>query len=473
VIIIVAILSIVFSFSVLYCTRAYLTGNRLSVGDTFFHLLIIKSIRKHHWKYPSSLENVTFDYDVKPYNYLAYPPLFHFIVALFPPRFYLTIAKLFNLVILSFLGTLAAIFVYSITSNLVLAMFSSFVITFNLSTFENAVMFTPRPLGLLFYSLVIYIGILCPQDLFSILVMGVLVMLINLTHKFATQAILFGLLPYVFIFDKLSFLSSIALGFLLSIFAGRGFYLKILKEHYNWLHYYSLYPHRTRITSKFRAIFSRSFWYLSIVVPIAFIFIFGKKDMLYNDLTAKVTFWALIPVLIALLVSIPALSFLGENYRYVQYGVVPVGIAIPLFIESSNIYIWLTFFVCLCMSFLAMFQFKRYLDFSNALVHPDDISSYCSLRNYSLSSLLVFPHIRALEVNYFTDLRVIQLVRPKSTWASKDVEDLLSKYGIQFVLKFKGDSQLFEKLKDVVQINKILVFTNFELCKLTPKNPNA
>jgi hypothetical protein len=195
--------------------------------------------------------------------------------------------------------------------------------------------------------------------------------------------------------------------------------------------------------------------------------------VLYNDLIAKVTFWAFIPILIALLVSIPALSFLGGDYRYVQYGVAPVGIASSLFIESSNIYIWLAFFICVSMSFLALLKLKRYLDLPNSLVHPDDISSYCSLRNYSLSNLLVFPHIRTLEVNYFTDLGVIHLVRPTSTWTSKHVENLLNKYGIQFVLKFKGDSQIFEKLKDIVHINKILVSTNFELYKLTPKNPNA
>jgi hypothetical protein len=112
---IVAFLSFVFSFGVLYITRIYLTGNKLPRADSFFHLLISKYIRKHQWKYPSSLQNVIFSEGDKNYNYLAYPPLLHYITALFPIKFHLRMAKIFNLVILSFVSSLAAIFAYNLT----------------------------------------------------------------------------------------------------------------------------------------------------------------------------------------------------------------------------------------------------------------------------------------------------------------------------------------------------------------------
>lgn len=467
-IIIVTLLSIVLSFSALYCVRTYLAGNRLSSGDTFFHLLVIKTIKKHHWKYPSSLQNVIFYSDIKPYNYLAYPSLFHYLVALFPTRFHLTMAKFFNLAILSLVSGLAAIFTYNITSSLFLAIFSSFIVTFNLSTFVNTVWFTARPLGLLFYSLVVYVTILYPQNLFSIFAITVFVMLINLTHKFATQVVVFGLLPYVFIFNRLHFLLSIALGFLLAIFVSRGFYFKILKEHYNWLYYFSLYPKKSRIAVKLRTIFSRNFWYLPIVASMAYLLLMKDESLLYSDLIAKVTFWAFIPVFIAFVVSIPALSFLGEEYRYVMYGVAPVGIASSLYTASSNVYVWFVSFVCVVMSFLALFKLKRYLHDSKALVDHDEILSYHSLKNYSLSNLLVFPHIRTLEVNYFTKLRVVHPVRPRP-WNSKDIGNLLNTYRIQHILKFKGDDQTFATIKNNINMNKISEFSNFELYKLTPK----
>lgn len=469
-ILIVTILSFVFSFSVLYVIRRYLAGDKLSTGDTFFHLSIIESIRRNKWKYPSSLQNVIFQYDIKPYNYLAYPPLFHYIVALFPVRYYLRITKIFNLAILSFLSSITAVFAYSITSNFVLAIFASFIATFNLSTFETTVAFNSRALGLLFYSLVIYIAVLCPENLFSVLAIAFFVMLINLTHKFATQVVVFGLLPYVFIFGRVHFLSSIALGFLLSILVSRGFYLKILKEHYYWLYFYSLNPKKTRVASKLIRIFAGNSWYLLIIGSIIYFFIFKNGSMLSNNLMAGVIFWALFPILLAILVSIPVLSLLGEDYRYVQYGVAPLGIASSLCLENANVYVWLILPLCLFMSLFALFRFKKYLKHSNDLVHPDDISSYHSLRNHGLSHLLVFPHVRTLEVNYFTDSKVVHLVRPKFTWTSKDIEDLLNKYGIKFVLKFKGDNQLFEKLRNTVYINKTLAFRNFEIYRLTPKN---
>src|SRR4030066_941285 len=109
-ILIVAFFSFVFSFGALYITRKYLAGDKLPGGDTFFHLLISKSIREHQWEYPSSLQNVIFNEGNKNYNYLAYPPLFHYITALFPIRFHLKVAKILNLIILSFLSSLTAIF---------------------------------------------------------------------------------------------------------------------------------------------------------------------------------------------------------------------------------------------------------------------------------------------------------------------------------------------------------------------------
>jgi hypothetical protein len=467
---IAAFLSFVFSFGVLYITRIYLTGNKLSTGDTFFHLLISESIREHQWKYPSSLYNVILSEGDKTYNYLAYPPLFHYIIALFPIRFHPKVARILNLVILSLEISLAASLVYGITSNLAISIFSSFFVAFNLSVFELVVHFTPRPLGMLFYSFVVYIAILCPQNLLSILVLTVLVMLISLTHKFATQAVIFGLLPYAFIFNRPYFLLSFVFGFLLSILVSRGFYIKILKEHINWLYFYSLHPRKAHIIGKLRAIFSKNFWYLVFLASMILLFMFNNEEFLYTDLIAKLTFWAFVNIVIALLVSIRALSFLGEEYRYVEYSVFPVGIASSLLIASSNIYVWFVAFTCALLSFLALFKFKRYLHHSKALVDPDDILAYRSLRD-NLGNLLVLPHTRTLEVNYFTKLQVVHPVRKKFRSTSQHLDDLLKTYGIQYVLKFKDTDpfQIFATLMTIANLNKILVFKNFEVYKLSNK----
>jgi len=265
------------------------------------------------------------------------------------------------------------------------------------------------------------------------------------------------------------------LGFFMAILVSRGFYLKILKEHYNWLYFYLRNPNKRSFTSKLRKSLANNFWYLLLAVLVVTFFVSKNEILLLNGLLAKVIFWAFIPVLTALFVSIPALSFLGEEYRYVDYGAVPVGIAISLLcFKDLQIYMWLVSIICVFMCFIALFKFKKYIHESNSLVHPDDISSYHTLRNFSarasFGNLLVVPHIRTMEVNFFTGLNVVHLVRPKKMWASGDIKNLLNRYEIKFVLKFKGcTSPLLEKLMDTVHTNKILELTNLELYRLIPE----
>jgi hypothetical protein len=467
-ILIVALVSFVFSFIVLFYVMRYLVKDELYTGDTFFHMLIIESIRNHGWKYPSSLKNVVFDMEIKPFNYLAYPPLFHYIVALLPRRFYITIVKMLNLVILSFVSSLASIFVYIITSSLPLAIVSAFVTIFNMSMIDNTIMFTSRPLGLLFYSLLAYVTLLFPSGLLSTLAITILVMLINLSHKFATQAMIFSLLPFVFIFSRFDLFLSIVFGFLLSILVSKGFYLKILREHYNWLYFY-FRMHRGKSQGSLgmlARVLSRNSWYLLIVVSMAVYLISKNGSLPNNDLTVKVSFWAFMPVITALIVSTPALSFLGEGYRYVQYGAVPVGIASTLLLESPNLYIWTAFFACsfitVLVTFLELHRFKKSLHESRLLVNPGDASAYSCLRNRKLGNVLIFPHIRTLEVNYFAKLHVVHFVRGRSM----TYQNVAHKYGIKHILIFKADDRArasFLELEGAFNLSRILTSPLFEL----------
>jgi hypothetical protein len=363
--------------------------------------------------------------------------------------------------------------VYTITSSFPLAVVSAFITTFNLSTFENTVMFTPRPLGLLFYSLLVYVTLLFPSGLLSTLAITILVMLVNLSHKFATQAMIFGLLPYVFIFSRFDLFLSIALGFLLSILVSKGFYLKILREHYNWLYFYigvfrgaraRGIPNRS--IHKLGAVLSRNLWYLLIVVLMAVYSISKNGSLFSNDLTAKASFWAFMPVITALIMSTPALSFLGEGYRYVQYGVVPVGIVSSLLFESSNLYIWLAFFACFFMTFLELYIYKRRLHESRLLVNPSDTSAYSCLGNHESGNVLVFPRIRTLEVNYLAKLQVVHLVRPRP---GTDQETAY-KYGVKHVLIFKGEDKALAKLKNAFDMSRILTSPFFELYEVVPRS---
>jgi hypothetical protein len=149
----------------------------------------------------------------------------------------------------------------------------------------------------------------------------------------------------------------------------------------------------------------------------------------------------------------PALSAVGEYYRYVEYSVVPVGISVVTFVADLNPYVLLISLVCISISFLSLFKLKRYLNCSKVLVNPDDILSYGSLRNYGLTNLLVIPHTRTMEVNYFTELSVVHPVRGTGNvlefWGN-----LIDRYQIEYLLKFKDTdpSQVFETLKNAKEM---------------------
>jgi hypothetical protein len=470
VILTVAIFSFVMAFAVLYFIKMYLTRNKINRADTFFHLLLSESIRSHRWKFPSSLQNVIFVEMDKNYNYLAYPPLYHYILALFPTRFHTRIAKSYSLILLSLISSLAAILTYNLTYDIGLAMLSSFIVIFNYAAFDLVTQSSPRPLGIFFYSLIVCVTVFLPESLFSLIAITILVAVVSLTHKFAVQTLVFGFLPYAFIFFKPYFLLSIVFGFLLSILISKGFYLRILKEQVNWLRFYRDRPDRNRIIIKFKTIVGRNSWFLLIAVSILFVSIQSYSNicesLLGIDFVTKLVFWALVNILIALLVSFPALSFLGEYYRYVEYSLVPIAVLSSIFLAKLSSNFSLLLVVCIPLSLVALFKFRKYLDRSKALTDPNDILSYGCLRDYSINNLLVFPTNRTLEVGYYSGLKIIHLVRGPKT-ATEHIANLLNNYEITYILKFKDEDcyQLFATMVNMTNMKKIADFTNFELYK--------
>jgi hypothetical protein len=463
----VFIIPFALSFIVLYIIRNYLTANRLSSGDTYFHLYISESIRKNSWKFPSSLNNVVLDEGGNnKYHYLIYPPLLHYITALFPAKYYLKIAKNLNLIFLSMLSAIAATAVYTITSDLFLTLIATVIVIFNLSMFELAVTFTPRPLGLLFYSLIMFVTVFYPPTVFTVLIITILIALVTLSHKFAVQMLVIGLVPYAILFGKPFFIISLILGLLLSILVSRGFYLKILREHLSWLHFYLFHPSKTKMFAKFRQIFLRNSWYLAVASS-ATVFLLIENGQ-YNDIMLSIFFWVFIPLIAAVIVSIPHLSFLGEEYRYIEYSIVPVAVAVAWSIMNINLYSLITLSISAALSFIALFKYKKYLFKSMSLTNPADITAYNSLKEYSPNDLMVIPHTRTLEVGYFTRIQVIHGVRTNSSSAIGQLNHLMTTYDIKYVLKFRDNDpyDMFAALKKIAIFEKIGDFKNFELFQI-------
>ncbi len=462
-------LAFAFSMGLLLLTRALLAGNRTCSGDTFFHLLISKSIRESHGRFPSAFKNVTFDEGEKKYHYLSYPPLFHYLTALFPARAYLKVSRFLNIVILAGVSTIAALCVYNLTFNGYLAVLAAFVAIFNMAVFELEVMFTPRPLGLLLYSILFYLVVFSPQSALFTGVIALTISLIILTHKFATQAILFVLVSYAVVFGNVSLIVALGFGFLLAILLSRGSYLGILKEHASWLYFYAHHPNKASYVYKLRRVIIRNLWYLPLLFASAVLFAQRGPGM-FGIFNVRVLFWAFVPLIVAVLVALPKLSFLGEDYRYIEYSVVPVSITLMLLLATLNIYAILATVACFGAYSVLIQKYKRHLNQAKELVDSDDIKAYHSLTEYNPCQLLVFPSTRTLEVHYFTELNVIHPVRTKTTVTEKEyLEHLMRDYKVQYILRFKDvdPSQRFAILSEMVKMKKVRFFKNIELFEIS------
>ena len=469
-IIFVAILSFFFSFAILYFTRIYLAGNLLSRGDTFFHLLLSASIRQQKFKFPSSLPNITLCEIDKEYNYLAYPPLFHYLVALFPIEYHEKIAKSLNLFILSLISSFGSIFVYTLTSNIAYSTICALIIIINFCALSLVVQFSPRALGILFYTLIICLIIFYSFNFILFFLISILVAALSLTHKFAIQVLLFGFIPFVIFFNELYLIFPLVLGFVLSIILSKGFYLKIIKEHVRWLRFYRVRPFRAPIKNYLISILGSNVWIFFVIISL-FIVLFQSnfalsQTILASNLFSRVAFWAFINIFMALAISIPTLSFLGEYSRYIEYSIVPIGIAATLFIANLSSYFMLLSIPFIFLTLMALSKFRKYLHNSKMLIDNDDLSSYSILKTHNLSNVLVFP-ARALEVSYYSKITVIHPVRGAETPVDQ-ISHLIENYRINYVLKFKDSDpyQLFATMRKLKNMEKILDFKNFEIYKL-------
>jgi hypothetical protein len=467
----IAFLSFVLSFSILFVTRMYLASHRLTRGDTFFHLLLSDAIRKNKWKFPSSLQNVTLGEIDNSYNYLAYPPLFHYLISFFPVKHHEKIAKNFNLFVLSIMSTTTTVLVFDVTTSFYAAIFSGFLVIINFSALSLVVQFSPRSLGILLYSLIISLTIFYPTNFLFMLLIALLITALSLTHKFAIQVLIFSLLPYSILFNQLYLLLSLIIGLFISVLVSKGFYIKIVEEHIRWLRFYRVRPFKAPLKTYVTSIFGSNVWIFVILLAFFGFFLQSGKiilpeNLIKADMFLRTIYWAFINIVIAMVISIPALSFLGEYSRYIEYSIVPIAIASSLILASVSPYLLPIAIVCILFTLFAMVKFKKYLISSKSLIDLDDVASYQTLKDHDLSNVLVLP-ARTLEVNYYSGISVVHPVRGAET-PFDQITHLMENYDIRYVLKFRDSDpyQLFATMSRIKKMEKILEFKNFEVYKL-------
>lgn len=316
--------------------------------DTWFHLTVSERIRKNKGKLPKSV-----GFSVP--SQFAYPPLLHYIVALFKPEKQFRYNKYFTPFFDAVHAFILMFFVYWVDANVIYGaspVLASVIVggIFILAPYlwAQTVNLNPRPLGFMFTS-IIYMSFFMYLTNFNIIFLFTaiaFIMLVFMTHKFAIQAVTFLNIGLSIILMNPIFVLAELAAFFLIIALTKGFYLKVLRghiQHANWWRKAlmgGMFDERfegglvVRIKRVVLDLLSRNFWlipfYLVIIaslystgdfLPPAFAF--GNLDMF---------FWsAIVLTVMHFISSTKHLGFLGENYRYTGgYLVLPLAVLLSL-----------------------------------------------------------------------------------------------------------------------------------------------
>lgn len=318
-----------------------------------------------------------------------------------------------------------------------------------------------------------FLSVFYPTNVLSLTAISILTVLITLSHKFAVQILIIGIIPYAIIFSAPYLIVALLAGFLASFLISKGYYLKILKEHLSWLHFYSVHPSNAPIGPKLKQIALRNSWYFALAASAAILLLSG--NLYFSDITLRIFYWAIIPLIAALIISLPVLSFLGEEYRYIEYSLAPVAIILILTLSSLQSSIsTLILLIASVIPAIAFIEYRKYLKKTNSLTNQYDIQAYEILKKKGTENLFVIPHTRTLEVGYFTTLQMIHAVRTNSSSAELQLEHLLKNYKMDYVTHFRNYDKWnqFLILQSAVHLQKVQNFHNFDLYKIDKLSTN-
>lgn len=197
--------------------------------DLWYWLLYIKNLREKR-EFPVKLDNYLLEMDEQ-----TYPPLFPILLSVLGikriEKYGYLIAPLIDCFQLILLISVA----FLLTQNIILTLVAGIVYALVPIIITYSFQLNPRSLGSLFFSIVFLSVLLIELTgnyyfLISIISFGILVLF---THKMTTQIMVAFLLSYSIITFEMAFVIVIPVVFLLAILFSKGFYLKILRGHYD------------------------------------------------------------------------------------------------------------------------------------------------------------------------------------------------------------------------------------------------
>lgn len=319
--------------------------NKFFGVDVWTRLIEIDLVRKNDHRIPKKKINNQFIID----GYFDYPPLFPFIFSFFPKKSLLKYQGFISPLIDSLQVVLVFFIAYFLTNNPWLSITSQLIYLLTpMIAIENSY-FTPRSFGYLLFSaaVIFFIFFFYQPTVLNFSIGIILTTLVFLSHRFATQSLVFLAIFLTFYFKSPVFILEILSGFLFAVFLTRGYYLRVLRGHFSNIYFWFLnrdkrftHPIRGNVKTKNKDFVSRIYSLLSVFSPIALfglnfwmlsgfiVFILSYLNMLdvpliFQTFTAWILFFY---VLAVITLRFKYFLCIGEGQRYLEMIAVPSAI---------------------------------------------------------------------------------------------------------------------------------------------------
>ncbi|MCK4526050.1 hypothetical protein KAW18_01660 [candidate division WOR-3 bacterium] len=225
----VLLLGIVLVLSFYLRIKPNLYHNRKIGIDIWYWLLYIKNLSEKHG-FSIKIDNYLLDS-----NEQCYPPLFPILISKLGEKRIRKYGYLIAPLIDCFQLFLLVLVAFLLTQNIALTLIAGLVYAIMPILITYNFQLNPRSLGSLFFSIVFLSVLLIELTnnyyfLLAIILFGVLVLF---THKMTTQIMVVFLLSYSVITLDLVFVAVVPIIFFFAIVFSKGFYLKILRGHYD------------------------------------------------------------------------------------------------------------------------------------------------------------------------------------------------------------------------------------------------
>ena len=457
--------------------------------DIWYWLLYIKNLRGKK-EFPVKLDNYLLET-----NEQVYPPLFPILISKLGEKRIGKYGYLIAPIIDCFQLVLLGLVVFLLTQNIVMTLVAGLLYAISPILITYNFQLNPRSLGSLFFSIVFLSVLLIELTnnyyfLLSIIPFGILVLF---THKMTTQIMVVFFLSYSIIALDLLFVAVVPLIFLLAIFFSKGFYLKILRGHYDIVTFWKrninylrahqiedshLYK-KDKITAskvpislspKIDRIFTECPWFLKAVeifarnpfILIIFPLIFKLSDL---GLVEKyfVTLVLIIYGWIFVTTYITPFKCLGEGFLYTYPAAFPLSyLAGYLFVSfKPNISIPILVIAILVSLFVFHLSFKNIKNGKRMGLIDNDLEEITKyLKELPKNNVMCFPVTLAEFVTYITGKKVLWGAH---SYGFKELESFfpilrerieyfIHNYNINYVLVDND----YVKLEDFMENKKII-----------------